>query len=81
MRKGRAPKMRTTVEYGFPFLVVGVGLGLLAGILWDSRTGKELREEFRDGSVEGLNFLNDEGEKIRVGADRWFAKIRKYFQP
>ena len=66
-------------NYRFPLLIVGVGLAILAGFLWSPRTGKELREELRRDRDEGVNFMSGEREKVRVGADRWFAKISEYF--
>jgi gas vesicle protein len=71
--------MRAAQEHGFPYLIIGVGLGLLAGFLWAPRAGKEMRGELRRGADEGLVFLTHEAEKARAGADRWFARIAKYF--
>jgi len=71
--------MRTTIDQGFPYLVVGIGLGLLAGLLWAPRAGHEMRDELRRGADDGLKFLNQEGNKVRAGADRWFGKISEYF--
>lgn len=72
--------MRAPGDYRFPLLIVGVGLGILAGILWSPRAGKELRKELRRSRDEGVNFMNGEREKVRVGADdRWFAKVSEYF--
>ena len=71
--------MQGTEEYRFPFLIVGVGLGILAGILWSPRAGKEMREELRRGALEGFDVLNQQGDKFRIGADRWFTKISEYF--
>jgi gas vesicle protein len=72
--------MRATGDYRFPFLIVGVGLAVLVGFLWSPRAGKELRKELRRNRDEGVNFMNGELEKVRVGADdRWFAKISEYF--
>jgi len=71
--------MRATGDYRFPFLIVGVGLAVLVGFLWSPRAGKELRKELRRNRDEGVNFMNGEPEKVRVGADdRWFAKIGEY---
>ena len=70
--------MRATGDYRFPFLIVGVGLAILVGVLWSPRAGKELRKELRRTRDEGVNFMNGEPEKVRVD-DRWFAKIGEYF--
>ena len=71
--------MRATGDYRFPFLIVGVGLAVLVGFLWSPRAGKELRKELRRNRDEGVNFMSGGREKVRVGADRWFAKISEYF--
>jgi hypothetical protein len=71
--------MHVAGNYRFPLLIVGVGLAILVGFLWSPRVGKELREELRRDRDEGVNFMSGEREKVRVGADRWFAKISEYF--
>ena len=71
--------MHVAGNYRFPLLIVGVGLAILVGFMWSPRAGKELREELRRDRDEGVNFMSGEREKVRVGADRWFAKISEYF--
>jgi len=71
--------MKKIQEPGFPYLVIGLGLGLMAGLLWAPRPGREMREELRRGADGGLDYLNKETEKIRAGAGHWFAKIREHF--
>ena len=72
--------MHAAANYRFPLLIVGVGLAILVGFLcWSPRGGKELREEPRRDRDEGVNFMSGEREKVRVRANRWFAKISEYF--
>ena len=71
--------MRATQEHGFPFLIIGVGLGLLVGFLWAPRAGKETRDEFRRSADGGLVALTKEAEKVRAGIHRWFAGMKEYF--
>ena len=71
--------MRATQEHGFPYLIIGVGLGLLAGLLWAPHAGKETRDELRRGADEGLDILTKEAEKVGAGAGRWFARVEEYF--
>jgi len=71
--------MRATQEHGFPFLIIGVGLGLLVGFLWAPRAGNETRDELRRGADEGLDVLTKEAEKVRAGIHRWFAGMKEYF--
>lgn len=69
--------MRTTHENGFTYLVIGVGLGLLAGLLWAPRRGQEMREELRHGADTGLDYLAEETEKLRTEANHWFGKLKE----
>ena len=71
--------MRATQEHGFPFLIIGVGLGLLVGFLWAPRAGNETRDEFRRRADGGLAALTKEAEKVRAGIHRWFAGMKQYF--
>ena len=68
--------MRTNHENGVTYLVIGVGLGLLAGLLWAPRRGQEMREELRRGADSGLDYLTEEAEKLRTEADRLFGKLK-----
>lgn len=68
--------MRTTHDSGYTYFVIGVGLGLMAGLLWAPRRGQEMREELRRGADSGLDYLTEEAEKLRVEADRWFGRLK-----
>ena len=61
-------KVRKTQEHGLPYLVIGLGL---------------LRDSFgRRGPAKrylGWTISISETEKIRAGAEHWFAKIGKRF--
>jgi gas vesicle protein len=71
--------MQSNREPALSYLVVGVGLGLLAGLLWTPRPGKETRKELRRGANDGLEYLNEETEKIRTHAERCIARIKERF--
>ena len=71
--------MRNESENGITYLVIGLGLGLLAGLLWAPRRGDETREELRRGAGSGLDFLTDEGDKLRTEAHRWLDKLKERF--
>lgn len=68
--------MRTNHENGLTYLVIGAGLGLLAGLLWAPRRGQEMREELRRGADSGFDYLSEEAEKLRTEVDRWFGKLK-----
>ena len=69
--------MKTSNEPGSIFyFVIGVGLGLIAGLLYAPRPGREMRDELRRGALDGLDYVSEEAEKARAGADRWVGKIK-----
>ena len=57
--------------------VVGVGLGLLVGLFWAPRGGKETRDKLRQGADEGLAYLREEVDKIR--GNSWLARLGTLF--
>jgi hypothetical protein len=70
--------MRTTRETGIPYLMIGVGLGLVAGVLLASRSRTETWEQFRRGASDSLDYLSREGEKVRAGADEFVGKTKEW---
>ena len=73
--------MRTNShEVNLSYLVIGVGLGLIAGLLWAPRAGPEMRQQMRRGANDGLDYLAAEAEKIGAGADRWIASSKNLLE-
>lgn len=72
--------MRATQEHRFPFLIIGVGLGLLARFLWSLRAGEETRDQPHPSADGGLEILPKETEKVRAGANRWVTRLKEYFR-
>lgn len=75
--------MKTTEEEGLVMLMVGLALGLLAGVLWAPRSGKQTRRALRRSAEDGLDYLGEEAEQIRERADRlaentkrWLARLK-----
>ena len=63
-----------------PCFIVGVGLGLLVGLFWAPRVGKETRDKLRHGADEGLAYLRQEA--ARFGGCRFLVgSIRKIVLP
>jgi hypothetical protein len=69
--------MRTNRESGFPYLVIGVGFGLLAAILWSSRSRIQW-DQLRQGTQDGLDYLSREGEKLRASADELAGRTKEW---
>lgn len=72
--------MKTTEEEGLVILMVGVALGLLAGLLWAPRSGRETRRELRRGAQDSLDYLSAEAERIRDGADRLADNSKQWLE-
>jgi hypothetical protein len=78
--------MRTKNDAGIPYLVIGVGLGLVVGFLL-GRSRAETWEELRRGASDGLDYLSRESEKVRAGAsekvragtDEFVGKAKQWF--
>jgi gas vesicle protein len=71
--------MKTSTESGITYLVIGLGLGLMAGLLWAPRLGEEMREELRRGANSGLDYVTEEADRLRAEGNRWFGRIKERF--
>jgi gas vesicle protein len=58
--------------------IIGIGIGLLAGLLWAPRSGEETRKEVRRRTSEGLDYLNQQAEKLREGADKMVVMTKEW---
>ncbi len=68
--------MKSNNELGIFYMVVGIGLGLIAGLLCAPRPGRETRDELRRGALDGLDYVSEEATKAREGANRWIGKVK-----
>jgi gas vesicle protein len=57
--------MRTNGESKFSSLLIGLGLGAIGGLMAALLARKETRELLRERSTEALEFLSQQGEKLR----------------
>lgn len=57
--------MKTNDESKFPYFLVGIGLGAIAGLLLAPRAGEETRKYLRERSAKDLDTLNQQAEKLR----------------
>ena len=45
----------------FPYLLIGIGVGMVAALLLAPRSGEEMREDIRRRTNEGVDYLNQQG--------------------
>ena len=57
--------MRTNGESKFSFLLIGLGLGAIGGLMFAVLARKETRESLRESSTKTLDYLNQQGKKLR----------------
>ncbi len=63
---------------GFSYLLIGIGLGVVAGLLLAPRSGEELRQSVRRRATDGLDYINQQAEKFRNSADKVVAKGKEW---
>ena len=61
--------MTTNGESKVSYLLVGLGLGAVGGLMAALFVRKETREIIRDSSRKSLDYLNQQAGKIRESAD------------
>lgn len=57
--------MRTNGDSKFSFLLIGLGLGAIGGLMFALLARKETRESLRESSRKTLDYLNQQGQKLR----------------
>ena len=61
--------MTTNGESKFSYLLIGLGLGAVGGLVAATLAHKETRELLRERSGKGLDYLNQQAGKLRETAD------------
>jgi gas vesicle protein len=56
-------------ESKFPYFLLGIGLGAVAGLLLAPRAGEETRKYLRERGTRGLDTLNQKAGKLRESAE------------
>jgi gas vesicle protein len=59
--------------------LIGAGFGLLAGLLWAPKPGKETRDRLQRGADDGLAYLREEAERVRADSDSWLNRLQSLF--
>lgn len=57
--------MKTNGESNFSYLLIGLGLGAIGGLMAALLARKETRESLRESSSKALDYLNQQGKKLR----------------
>jgi gas vesicle protein len=57
--------MRTNGESKFSFLLIGLGLGAIGGLMAALLARKETRDLLRERSSKSLDYLSQQGKKLR----------------
>ena len=73
--------MQTNGESKFSYLLIGLGLGAIAGLLLAPRSGEETRKYLRERSNKGLDTLNQRAGKLRESAEGIVKKGKEFIDP
>jgi gas vesicle protein len=57
--------MKTNDEAKFSYLLIGLGLGAIGGLMFALLARKQTRESLRESSSKTLDYLNQQGKKLR----------------
>jgi gas vesicle protein len=71
-------RIMTNGEFRVSAFLIGIGIGLLTGLLWAPRSGEDTRREVRRRTGEGLDYLNQQAEKLRERADKIAAMTKEW---
>ena len=73
--------MTTDGESRFSYLLIGLGLGAIGGLMSVLLGRKETRELLRERSNNGLDYLNQQAGKLRESADVIVKKSKELIGP
>jgi gas vesicle protein len=69
--------MKTNGESKFSYLLIGLGLGTIGGLMAALLARKETRESLRESSTKTLDYLNQKGKKLRETTEGLVEKGKK----
>jgi gas vesicle protein len=69
--------MTTNSESKFSYLLIGLGLGAIGGLMAALLARKETRELLRERSNDSLDYLNRQAGKLRETADAMVQQGKK----
>ena len=68
--------MSTNGESKFFFLLIGLGLGAIGGLIAALLAREENREALREGGAKSLDYLNEQADKLRETTEALVEKGR-----
>lgn len=73
--------MITNGESKISFLLIGLGLGAIGGLMAALLARKETRDLLRERSTEALDYLNQQGKKLRESAGKIVKTGEEFIGP
>jgi gas vesicle protein len=73
--------MTTNGESKFSYLLIGLGLGVIGGLISAVLARKETRELLRERGRNSLDYLNKQVGKLRESADEIVKKGKEFIGP
>jgi gas vesicle protein len=73
--------MTTNGESKFSYLLIGLGLGAVGGLMAAILVQKETREVLRERSRKSLDYLNQQAGKLRESAEGIVKKGKEFIGP
>ncbi len=61
------------------WFMAGLGLGVIAGVLYAPRSGSETREALRSKAEQGRDFVRERARQAREQAGEWAERGREVF--
>ncbi|MGH7768328.1 MAG: YtxH domain-containing protein [Candidatus Binatia bacterium] len=61
--------MKSNGGLKFPYFLIAIGIGAMAGLLFALRAGEDTRNYLRERSDKGLDYLNRQAGKLRESAE------------
>jgi gas vesicle protein len=71
----------TNGESKFSYLLIGLALGAIGGLIFAVLARKETRELLRERGRNSLDYLNQQAGKLRESADEIVKKGKKFISP
>lgn len=60
------------------YLLIGIGIGMIAGVLLAPESGREIRRDVRRRANEGLDYLNQQADRVRESAENAVTKGKEW---